>query len=58
MAELYPDLKDRPLKGTICLFDLDETLTKARAKVTDEMLQTLSKLKYQCAIGVVCLAHH
>lgn len=27
----YPALDQRPLKDTICLFDVDETLTKARS---------------------------
>ena len=33
MAEagsVYPPLEHRPLKGTICLFDVDGTLTPAR----------------------------
>lgn len=29
-ASVYPPLEARPLKDTICLFDVDETLTKAR----------------------------
>lgn len=29
-ASVYPALEARPLKDTICLFDVDETLTKAR----------------------------
>ena len=53
MAELYPDLKDRPIKNTVCLFDVDGTLTPARREVTAEMLQTLSKLRHKCAIGFV-----
>lgn len=53
MAELYPDLKDRPVKETICLFDVDGTLTPARLGVSAEMLQTLSKLRHKCAIGFV-----
>jgi len=53
MAELYPDLKDRPIKETVCLFDVDGTLTPARLGVSAEMLQTLSKLRHKCAIGFV-----
>ncbi|KAI1614552.1 phosphomannomutase [Exophiala viscosa] len=53
MAELYPDLKDRPVKETICLFDVDGTLTPARQSVSAEMLQALSKLRHKCAIGFV-----
>ncbi|EAL88512.1 phosphomannomutase (Sec53), putative [Aspergillus fumigatus A1163] len=29
-ASIYPALQDRPIKNTICLFDVDETLTPAR----------------------------
>ena len=29
-AGVYPPLEARPMKGTICLFDVDETLTPAR----------------------------
>lgn len=29
-AGIYPPLEKRPLQGTICLFDVDETLTPAR----------------------------
>lgn len=53
MAELYPDLKDRPIKETICLFDVDGTLTPARQTVSAEMLQTLSRLRHKVAIGFV-----
>lgn len=53
MAELYPDLKDRPIKDTIVLFDVDGTLTPARRAVTTEMLQLLSRLRQKVAIGYV-----
>lgn len=53
MAELYPDLKDRPMKETICLFDVDNTLTPARGRVSLEMLRVLSELRKKCAIGYV-----
>jgi phosphomannomutase len=53
MAEVYTDLKDRPLKDTICLFDVDNTLTPARRPVSAEMRQTLSNLRKKCAIGYV-----
>ncbi|CAK47318.1 phosphomannomutase [Aspergillus awamori] len=52
-AGVYPALQDRPLKGTICLFDVDKTLTPARANVTPEMLTLLSQLRHKCAIGFV-----
>jgi hypothetical protein len=29
-ASVYPSLENRPLKGTVCLFDVDGTLTPAR----------------------------
>ena len=29
-ASIYPPLKDRPIKDTVLLFDVDETLSKAR----------------------------
>jgi phosphomannomutase len=53
MAELYPDLKDRPVKETVCLFDVDDTLTPARQSVSAEMLKLLSELRQKCAIGFV-----
>jgi hypothetical protein len=53
MADLYPDLKDRPLKETICLFDVDNTLTPARLSISPEMRQTLARLRHKCAIGYV-----
>ncbi|EXJ65512.1 phosphomannomutase [Cladophialophora yegresii CBS 114405] len=50
---IYPELKDRPIKETICLFDVDGTLTPARLGVSQEVLQTLSQLRQKCAIGFV-----
>lgn len=29
-SSVYPPLEDRPAKETICLFDVDQTLTPAR----------------------------
>ena len=29
-ASVFPDLTERPVKNTICLFDVDETLSKSR----------------------------
>lgn len=55
MAEQYPDLKDRPIKETICLFDVDGTLTPARKHVSAEMLKLLSELRHKCVIGFVSL---
>ncbi|KAI5294560.1 Phosphomannomutase [Ascosphaera acerosa] len=44
----YPPLEERAVKNTICLFDVDGTLTPAR-----RMLELLSKLRQKCAIGFV-----
>ena len=52
-AAQYADLKDRPVKETICLFDVDGTLTPARKRVSSEMLKLLSELRHKCAIGFV-----
>lgn len=52
-ASVYPPLEGRSLKGTICLFDIDGTLTPARQTVSPEMLQLLSALRHKCAIGFV-----
>lgn len=53
MSAAYPPLEDRPLKNTICLFDVDGTLTPARRDVSPEMLNLLARLRQQCAIGYV-----
>ncbi|KAK1769866.1 Phosphomannomutase, variant 2 [Phialemonium atrogriseum] len=53
MALAYPPLADRPLKNTICLFDVDGTLTPARLSVSPEMLNLLARLRQKCAIGFV-----
>ena len=52
-ASVFPTLQARPVKGTICLFDVDGTLTPARQDVSPEMLQILSALRHKCAIGFV-----
>jgi phosphomannomutase len=49
----YPPLEDRPLKDTICLFDVDNTLLLARRPVTPQMLSILAALRQKCAIGFV-----
>jgi phosphomannomutase len=49
----YPPLENRPLKDTICLFDVDNTLLLARRPVTPEMLSILAALRQKCAIGFV-----
>lgn len=53
MVISYPPLEDRPLKNTICLFDVDGTLTPARRSVSAEMLNLLARLRQKCAIGFV-----
>ncbi|KAL2857723.1 eukaryotic phosphomannomutase-domain-containing protein [Aspergillus pseudoustus] len=45
--------KNRPLKDTISLFDVDNTLSPARRPATQEMLQTLSLLRQKCAVEYV-----
>ena len=50
---VLPPLHSRPVKNTVCLFDVDGTLTPARQLVSDEMLQLLTKLRSHCAIGFV-----
>ncbi|KAI5785131.1 eukaryotic phosphomannomutase [Pyronema domesticum] len=49
----YPPLNDRPVKDTICLFDVDGTLTPARRTVSPEMLELLRELRKKVAIGFV-----
>ncbi|KAF2842951.1 putative phosphomannomutase [Patellaria atrata CBS 101060] len=52
-ASIYPPLRDRPIKNTVLLFDVDDTLTRPRRSVTPEMLQLLSELRHKVAIGFV-----
>ncbi|KAI0381916.1 eukaryotic phosphomannomutase [Hypomontagnella monticulosa] len=52
-APPYPPLEDRPIKNTIALFDVDETLTPARLSASPEMLRTLEQLRQKVAIGFV-----
>ncbi|KAM0256681.1 hypothetical protein ACHAQJ_004835 [Trichoderma viride] len=49
----YPPLEDRPLKDTICLFDVDGTLTPARLDASPEILSILQALRQKCTIGFV-----
>lgn len=44
---------DREQPKTICLFDVDGTLTPARLTVSPEMKQVLKDLRKKCAIGFV-----
>ncbi|KAK3197191.1 hypothetical protein GRF29_1536g981724 [Pseudopithomyces chartarum] len=52
-AAIYPPLQERPIKNTVVLFDVDETLSKARQFAKPEMLQLLSELRHKVAIGFV-----
>ncbi|KAG6040867.1 Phosphomannomutase 1 [Claviceps citrina] len=49
----YPPLEERPLRDTICLFDVDGTLTPARQDASPEILSVLAALRKKCAIGFV-----
>jgi len=50
---VIPTLDQRPIMNTICLFDVDGTLTPARGTVSPEILQLLSQLRHKVAIGFV-----
>ncbi|RPB04277.1 eukaryotic phosphomannomutase [Choiromyces venosus 120613-1] len=52
-ASQFPPLTQRPIANTICLFDVDGTLTPARRTVSPEMLALLQKLRTKVAIGFV-----
>ena len=52
-ASSYPALKERPIKETLVLFDVDDTLTPARQHVSGEMIAMLHALRQQVAIGFV-----
>ncbi|GAO13793.1 uncharacterized protein UV8b_03975 [Ustilaginoidea virens] len=49
----FAPLEERPLKDTICLFDVDGTLTPARLGASPEILATLAALRQKCAVGYV-----
>ncbi|KAJ2084154.1 Phosphomannomutase 1 [Coemansia sp. RSA 988] len=44
---------NREFPSTICLFDVDGTLTPARGVITDSMKKTLEELRKKCVIGFV-----
>ncbi|WFD29279.1 phosphomannomutase [Malassezia sp. CBS 17886] len=44
---------EREMPGVLCLFDVDDTLTRARQGVEPEMLEMLRKLRERVAIGFV-----
>ncbi|KAI5805200.1 eukaryotic phosphomannomutase [Geopyxis carbonaria] len=52
-AAQYPPLNERPIRDTICLFDVDGTLTPARRGASPEMVELLKKLRAKVAIGFV-----
>ncbi|KZF26871.1 eukaryotic phosphomannomutase [Xylona heveae TC161] len=52
-ASLYPPIEQRPVANTICLFDVDGTLTPARGSISPQMLELLSRLRHRVAIGFV-----
>jgi len=49
----YPPLEDRPIKNTIVLFDVDNTLTPARRRISPELVAMLNALRQKTAIGYV-----
>ncbi|ORY65913.1 phosphomannomutase [Pseudomassariella vexata] len=52
-TDYFPPLEERPLKNTICLFDVDGPLTPARLGASPETLNMLTSLRQKCAIGYV-----
>lgn len=47
------DVASRKHPKTICLFDVDGTLTPARQHISKAMLEKLKALKEQCVLGFV-----
>ncbi|KAJ1902339.1 Phosphomannomutase 1 [Kickxella alabastrina] len=47
------DWSNRELPNTICLFDVDGTLTPARGVITAEMKKCLEDLRKKCVVGFV-----
>ncbi|KAK3988122.1 eukaryotic phosphomannomutase [Cladorrhinum sp. PSN332] len=52
-ASEFPPLAEREYKNTICLFDVDGTLTPARLPASPEILSTLRALRQKVAIATV-----
>lgn len=44
---------ERQFPKTICMFDVDGTLSPARLSASPEMLETLKKLREKCVIAFV-----
>ncbi|PVZ98863.1 hypothetical protein BB558_005129 [Smittium angustum] len=51
MSASNPSWLSRQLPKTICLFDVDGTLTPSRGIITPEMKNVLSRLRKICAVG-------
>ncbi|KAK2591955.1 Phosphomannomutase 1 [Conoideocrella luteorostrata] len=49
----YSPLEDRPLRHTVCLFDISGTLSPQQGTVPSEILTLLHTLRSKCAIGFV-----
>ncbi|KAJ2689424.1 Phosphomannomutase 1, partial [Coemansia spiralis] len=47
------DWADRDSPSTICLFDVDGTLTPARGVISESMRATLAALRKKCVVGFV-----
>ncbi|KAJ2366826.1 Phosphomannomutase 1 [Coemansia sp. RSA 2610] len=47
------DWSNREFPKTLCLFDVDGTLTPARGVITKDMQQTLADLRKKCVVGFV-----
>lgn len=47
-ASIYPPLEARPIKNTICLFDVDGTLTPARRVSLPSSLTPISLVRLCC----------
>ncbi|VVT57208.1 uncharacterized protein SAPINGB_P005588 [Magnusiomyces paraingens] len=53
MSAAVTPFSEREFPDTICLFDVDGTLTPARLVVSDEMRDLLKELRKKCTIGFV-----
>lgn len=48
-----PQTSSMPVPGTLCLFDIDGTITESRQVITGEMLDFLRKLSQKVNLGLV-----
>lgn len=57
MTDTFPagvkPFNERKLPGTICMFDVDKTLSLPRQLATEEMRQTLKKLREYTVVAFV-----